>query len=185
MNNKHQSYVAFMESVCNKFNCPEAIPALKEGFKAFCEAAYNSVRMDQDTRTVYFGDDNQGERFPASSYMQARHKLRNEGNAEPTAEELRNEVLNICGAPLSQEEVDSRRGMVVQSRAEDDQRIQEQARRSKLLIDHQGEFENACDDLYYGYGFNFWYNDSMKEYLSEDDARIIWNAAKAKMSRDD
>jgi hypothetical protein len=32
------TYSAFIESVCNQFNCREALPALKEGFKAFCEA---------------------------------------------------------------------------------------------------------------------------------------------------
>lgn len=31
-------YTAFMESVCNEFNCMPALPALKEGFKALCEA---------------------------------------------------------------------------------------------------------------------------------------------------
>ena len=40
MNNYQKSYTAFMESVCNKFNCKEALPALNEGFKAFCEASY-------------------------------------------------------------------------------------------------------------------------------------------------
>lgn len=37
MNTYQKSYTAFMESVCDKFNCPDALPALKEGFKAFCE----------------------------------------------------------------------------------------------------------------------------------------------------
>lgn len=31
-------YTAFMESVCNEFNCMQALPALKEGFRALCEA---------------------------------------------------------------------------------------------------------------------------------------------------
>lgn len=38
MNTYQKSYATFMESVCNQFNCREALPALKEGFKAFCEA---------------------------------------------------------------------------------------------------------------------------------------------------
>ena len=33
------TYSAFIESVCNQFDCRGAIPALKEGFKAFCEAS--------------------------------------------------------------------------------------------------------------------------------------------------
>ena len=40
MNTYQKSYTAFMESVCNKFNCPDALPALKEGFKAFCETTH-------------------------------------------------------------------------------------------------------------------------------------------------
>lgn len=38
MATKQETYRAFMESVCNKFNCKEALPALTEGFKAFCES---------------------------------------------------------------------------------------------------------------------------------------------------
>lgn len=39
MATKQETYRAFMENVCNKFNCKEALPALTEGFKAFCEAS--------------------------------------------------------------------------------------------------------------------------------------------------
>ena len=38
MNKQQKSYAAFMESVCNKFSCPEALPVLQEGFRAFCES---------------------------------------------------------------------------------------------------------------------------------------------------
>jgi hypothetical protein len=37
MNNK-KTYEAFMEAVCKKFGCVDAIPALKKGFTAYCEA---------------------------------------------------------------------------------------------------------------------------------------------------
>lgn len=33
-----KKYVAFMESECKKHNCMEALPALKEGFKSYCES---------------------------------------------------------------------------------------------------------------------------------------------------
>jgi hypothetical protein len=33
-----EKYMAFMESVCKVFNCCDAIPPLKEGFKTLCEA---------------------------------------------------------------------------------------------------------------------------------------------------
>lgn len=38
MNEYQKQYAAFMESVCNQFNCPDAIPALRKGFEALCEA---------------------------------------------------------------------------------------------------------------------------------------------------
>lgn len=39
MNTQQNTYAAFIESVCAKFNCPEMVPALKEGFQVFCEAS--------------------------------------------------------------------------------------------------------------------------------------------------
>lgn len=39
MNKNQQKYTAFMESVCKEYNCPEMLPALNAGFKAFCESA--------------------------------------------------------------------------------------------------------------------------------------------------
>lgn len=38
MNTNQKKYTAFMESVCKEFNCPEMLPTLNAGFKAFCEA---------------------------------------------------------------------------------------------------------------------------------------------------
>ena len=38
MNTYQKSYTAFMESVCKQFNCTDALPTLKEGFEALCEA---------------------------------------------------------------------------------------------------------------------------------------------------
>lgn len=39
MTKNQQKYTAFMESVCKEFNCPEMLPVLNAGFKAFCEAS--------------------------------------------------------------------------------------------------------------------------------------------------
>ena len=45
------TYSAFIESVCNQFDCRGAIPALKEGFKAFCEASEcQPANLSQDYR---------------------------------------------------------------------------------------------------------------------------------------
>ena len=49
MNTRQKKYTAFMESVCKEFNCPEMLPVLKDGFKAFCEAA------DYFTETIPLG----------------------------------------------------------------------------------------------------------------------------------
>lgn len=45
------AYSAFIESVCNQFDCRGAIPALKEGFTAFCEAS----GMDPEYMVLYRG----------------------------------------------------------------------------------------------------------------------------------
>ena len=45
------TYSAFIESVCNQFDCREALPALQEGFKAFCE----SSGMDPEYMVLYRG----------------------------------------------------------------------------------------------------------------------------------
>ena len=53
-------------------------------------------------------------------------------------------------------------------------------RPSFVLREHRAEFENACDDLYYGYGYDFWHKQH--NHLSDEDAKIIWNAAFNKMA---
>lgn len=51
---------------------------------------------------------------------------------------------------------------------------------------YRAEYENACDDIYYGYGYKFWLineqNNGSK--MSDVDAKIIWSASFSKMSRD-
>jgi len=62
-----------------------------------------------------------------------------------------------------------------------EQREQEE-RRKRLMRDYLADFENACDDLYYGYGYQFWYSHyGVNERLSEDDAKTLWRAAVLKM----
>lgn len=62
----------------------------------------------------------------------------------------------------------------------------------KAIIEpYQALYENACDDLYYGYGYGTWYNgtkdvEGAKEYFeSEEDAKFIWHLAFDKMANDD
>lgn len=57
MNTNQKSYSNFMESVCNQFNCLEALPALKEGFKVFCEAFDNRTgNLQRFTGSVVYVD---------------------------------------------------------------------------------------------------------------------------------
>lgn len=39
MTQQEKTFIAFMEGVCKKFNCIEAVAPLSEGFKAYCETA--------------------------------------------------------------------------------------------------------------------------------------------------
>ena len=54
-------------------------------------------------------------------------------------------------------------------------------RRAALVKNYLADYENACDDLYYGYGFKFWYERGVKDRLSLDDAKALWRAAVLKM----
>ena len=56
MNKQQKTYTAFIESVCNKFNCPEMAPALKEGFKSFCEA--DATANEHGQAAEHLGDIN-------------------------------------------------------------------------------------------------------------------------------
>ena len=45
MNECQQVYAVFVENVCKKYNCTEALPLLRHGFKSYCEAEdeYNNT----------------------------------------------------------------------------------------------------------------------------------------------
>lgn len=56
-------YTAFMESVCKEFKCMPALPALKEGFKALCEAEGSDGMMAEPQKYhegdgLYFASNN-------------------------------------------------------------------------------------------------------------------------------
>ena len=69
MNKIQQKYNAFMESVCAQFNCKQALPALKQGFKAFCEAVdvdYDPFDIDNmvaNASNAEFGSENNDSRY--------------------------------------------------------------------------------------------------------------------------
>jgi len=55
------------------------------------------------------------------------------------------------------------------------------AKTEQEIRSYRAEYENACDDLYYGYGYDFW-RKSNKDYMPENIARIIWSRAFNKMA---
>lgn len=69
MNKIQQKYNAFMESVCAQFNCKQALPALRQGFKAFCEAVdvdYDPFDIDNmvaNASDAEFGAENNDSRY--------------------------------------------------------------------------------------------------------------------------
>ena len=74
MNTNQKKYTAFMESVCKEFNCPEMLPALNAGFKAFCESTmveYDPFDIDAmvaNATDAEFGSDNTDERYNIDRY---------------------------------------------------------------------------------------------------------------------
>lgn len=74
MNKTQQKYTAFMESVCKEFNCPEMLPALNAGFKAFCESTmveYDPFDIDAmvaNATDAEFGSDNTDDRYNIDRY---------------------------------------------------------------------------------------------------------------------
>lgn len=70
---------------------------------------------------------------------------------------------------------------IVYQRTQESERMKEQ-KRIQLKSEYQAEFENACDDLYYGYGYQFWrtHNNTIE---NDDDAHIVWQMAVKKMSK--
>lgn len=55
-----------------------------------------------------------------------------------------------------------------------------------VIDKYRAEYENACDDIYYGYGYKFWLTNEQNNgsKMSDVDSKIIWSAALSKMSQD-
>lgn len=63
----------------------------------------------------------------------------------------------------------------------------EEKRKAAVVKEYRAEFENACDDLYYGYGYKFWLESQRHNGsdISDEDAKIVWQAAFDKMANED
>lgn len=80
MNAYQKSYTAFMESVCKQFNCPDALPALTEGFKAFCEATskdtFQPSRAPLKVMEWYLSNNDQKWRLSDSNSTSSMRKVK-------------------------------------------------------------------------------------------------------------
>jgi len=52
----------------------------------------------------------------------------------------------------------------------------------ELINKWRAEYENACDDLYYGYGYKFWKTHNNR-ITDDEEAKIVWRAAVEQMSK--
>ena len=52
-----------------------------------------------------------------------------------------------------------------------------------LPYKYQADFENACDCLYYGEGYNTWFKNA-ESHMSAEDAKNLWKIAVQFMSQD-
>ena len=90
MNKIQQKYNAFMESVCTQFNCKQALPALRQGFKAFCEAVdvdYDPFDIDNmvaNASDAEFGAENNDSRYNIDRVTGQGSVDFDEGNADDT-----------------------------------------------------------------------------------------------------
>ena len=129
------------------------------------------------------------------------------GNGKPTKLSVPNEVIQLYNIKTSRMDTVNRKFPTNMTRAEYYSLIrQENTNRiimkqrirltesdlhrivkesvNKVLKENfdRAAFENACDDLYYGYGFNYW--RKQHSYLDPITADKIWHAAFKKMSED-
>ena len=85
MNTIQKSYAAFMESVCNQFNCREAFPPLLKGLEVLCEANDADGRHSKINRYI----------IPASVVEQTNKMITaNRWNLEPVEGEIYVDVWN-------------------------------------------------------------------------------------------
>mgnify|MGYP006931936609 FL=1 len=61
---------------------------------------------------------------------------------------------------------------------------EDEQRKAEIIRNNRAAFENACDYLYFGYGFNRWFK-ACEGYISEEDAKVVWKAAINKMGNED
>lgn len=52
---------------------------------------------------------------------------------------------------------------------------------SQLRKEYLAEYENACDYLYYGYGYESWKQQNQSERMSDTDAKKLWGLAKRRL----
>lgn len=88
-----------------------------------------------------------------------------------------NKAMKYRGFSVSQNRVISELKDPTNPTEEDVMQAFEKAVRPATVIrEYRADYENARDYLYYGYGYKMW-RTTNKDYMSEDDAKIVWKAA--------
>ena len=73
--NQKKIYTAFMEGVCKKFKCMPALPALKEGFKALCEAeGVDGGDLDDDFDATKLYHDGDGLYYASANFLSTKSR---------------------------------------------------------------------------------------------------------------
>ena len=69
-------------------------------------------------------------------------------------------------------------------KSELDKEREDKKRTAEIIKNNRAVFENACDYLYFGYGFNIWFK-SCEGSINLEDAKVVWKAAFEKMGNED
>lgn len=76
---------------------------------------------------------------------------------------------------------------IIEARKERLREKEETEHMRKLVAKYRAEYENACDDLYYGIGYSSWlkYQREIGSDMSDDEGKLVWKAAFKYMAEQD
>lgn len=144
-----------------------------------CISALNWQVGGAGNQRVAFGKVYQ---YSLSVWKNAYNELCDKHGRHATYQEYIDWMNEVCLLPDVTAEDSLARYAEVSKQREEEKRAEHHL--AELLRTHYGVFLNACDDLYYGYGFKKFY-PAYSGDLSEADAKIIWDAAFEKMAHMD
>lgn len=135
-----------------------------------CAGTYNSYRVCQGE--IY--------NFNLKQYKDAYDAICEEKNRQASYAEFLDWMdANVLRSDLNIEtELENYR----KYREEKEREKAERERAITLALKtYAAEYENACDCLYYGYGYYYWRKNNNR-IVSDEEAKIVWKAAFDKMA---